>query len=156
MEYYLVIQGYDLSSSIFRRTTPHELSLLLHGLIPAVLNGCRLISQFTYIDKEGLMAKCLYEILESNKQILALLSEQQQILTKGKSAAVSQANNNANDLVDEANSNLPIHLKLKNIKGRAAAAQSAIVQQQQQKNSSTIPQWVWSVGILFLLQYVLK
>jgi len=70
-------RGNPFPSWFFPQNTEYEAVWLMHTLFPAVMNGCRSIGGYLYVDLEAQTRQLLTGLLEQNKDILLVLRDVQ-------------------------------------------------------------------------------
>jgi hypothetical protein len=75
VEVTLLTSPNPLPDWFFPTTTEHEWIWLLHQLFPAVMNGCRIIGTYTYVDVERQTRLVLTQVLKQQEEVLATLRD---------------------------------------------------------------------------------
>mmetsp|Transcript_24198 Transcript_24198/g.52188 ORF Transcript_24198/g.52188 Transcript_24198/m.52188 type:complete len:353 (-) Transcript_24198:68-1126(-) len=70
-------RGNPFPSWFFPQNTEYELVWLMHTLFPALMNGCRSIGGYLYVDLEAQTRQLLLALQEQNKDILLVLRDVQ-------------------------------------------------------------------------------
>mmetsp|Transcript_11797 Transcript_11797/g.25494 ORF Transcript_11797/g.25494 Transcript_11797/m.25494 type:complete len:357 (+) Transcript_11797:106-1176(+) len=70
-------RGNPFPSWFFPQNTEYEAVWLMHTLFPALMNGCRSIGGYLYVDLEAQTRQLLTGLLEQNKDILLVLRDVQ-------------------------------------------------------------------------------
>jgi DnaJ domain len=70
-------QANPLPSWLFPTMTEHDLVRMMHSLFPAVMNGCRSLGSFLYVDVDAQLRQFLFALQEQNKDILLVLRDVQ-------------------------------------------------------------------------------
>lgn len=163
----MLFAGWDPLSNILTRTPTYEKIALLHALYAPFMHGCRMISQFVFVDLEAQLHFLLLGILESNKEVLVSLEQVIQAVDKrkgggggGVQTAASGATTGGNlatasgveASVLRGDESLPLAARMK----RRADAEARLQQAQQAKAGKGIPSWIWMIGLYVVFNYLLK
>lgn len=70
-------RGNPFPSWLFPQNTEYEFVWLMHTLFPALMNGCRSIGGYLYVDLEAQTRQLLLALQEQNKDILLVLRDVQ-------------------------------------------------------------------------------
>jgi hypothetical protein len=164
-EYQLLFSSTSTSSSsswdylryLFPRMTLKEQIDLFHGLLPSILNGARLLSHFTFVDKEEILLHLMKAVLDSNRAILNTVEQMQLSMEKKGGKRVGENTVMGEDVSASGDgAAAPVSgLHYRGVKQKLNASQAA-VQQLEEKQKGGIPGWVIPVGLYVLFNYILK
>lgn len=161
-EFSLLTSNWDPIVWMMPYTTQHEKVLVMHSVYPAFMNGCRLISMFTFIDYDLLLRCAIGELLETNRDISIMLVNLQNYMEKKRTASrnadgtlnVSADSTSASTPSSSSDAHLPLHIRAKRAAEAERKAAEYAVQNGQKKGG--IPGWLIMLGLYFVFNYLLK
>mmetsp|Transcript_35834 Transcript_35834/g.61107 ORF Transcript_35834/g.61107 Transcript_35834/m.61107 type:complete len:358 (-) Transcript_35834:233-1306(-) len=126
-------RGNPFPSWFFPQNTEYEAVWLMHTLFPALMNGCRSIGGYLYVDLEAQTRQLLMALQEQNKDILLVLRDVQIGVQNIQANGGGGGGGGGNRLAGAAASPVPISRatptgKIKELQDRLHASNSTVQQ----------------------------
>ena len=142
-EYQMLYGAFNPLSSLLPFTPLFDKVAFLHHLYPALMNACRLLSQFLYVDYDALERAFMRDILLSNIQILRTVQQIQLTIEKGRARPGEEKDDGTGTGA------LPVDEQLR-VQQARLERQQAMLADTKVKSSGGLPSWAIPVGLFIL------
>ena len=146
LEYQMLYGSLNPLTSVFPYVMIVDKVNFIHALYPSLMNACRLLSQFVYVDVDGMERQLLQHILASNIQILRTLQQVQLTMERGKARAGEEVDDGTGTGA------LPADEQMRVAMGRLERQQQ-VLSETKVKNSGGLPSWVVPIALFVLFNY---
>ena len=145
-EYQMLYGSLNPLSSLLPQMPLFDKVAFLHHLYPALMNACRLLSQFLFVDYDAMERAFMRDILVSNMHILRTVQQIQLTVERGKARPGEEKDDGTGTGA------LPVDEALRVQQGRLER-QAQILAETKVKNAGGLPSWVVPVGLFILFNY---
>ena len=145
-EYQMLYSNLNPLAALLPYTPVFDKVAFLHHLYPALMNACRLLSQFLFVDYDALERAFMRDILLSNMQILRTVQQIQMSVERGKARPGEEKDDGTGTGA------LPVDEQLR-VQQARLERQQQILAETKVKSSGGIPSWVVPVGLFILFNY---
>ena len=144
-EYQMLYGDFNPLAALLPHTPLFDKVAFLHHLYPALMNACRLLSQFLYVDYDALERAFMRDILLSNVQILRTVQQIQLSIERGRARGEETDDGTGTGA-------LPVDEQLRVQQGRLERQQQMLADTKV-KGSGGLPSWVVPLGMFVLFNY---
>ena len=146
VEYQMLYGSFNPLSALLPYTPLFDKVSFLHHLYPALMNACRLLSQFLFVDYDALERAFMRDILLSNMQILRTVQQIQLSIERGKVRPGEEQDDGTGTGA------LPLDEQMRVQQGRLERQQQMLAETKV-KSSGGLPSWAVPIGLFILFNY---